>query len=664
MPPLYTVCARDCYDTCSMLARTNLDNAVSLHGDSEHPITQGFLCPRGNKDMERVARNRVLYPHVRNAEKPGRQLTRSAWDQALSLVAGRLSETLSQHGPSAVLYLKYSGNTGLLANLFPQRLWTALAATRSDNSLCSKSGHAALRLHYGASYGLDPDELRRQKLVVWWGFNPAVSSPHMWALALKARRDMGARIVVVDSRRSETSKQADLWLQPRPGSDVALAYGVATQLFAQQLIDRAFVDEWTTGVEEFAAESAQWTPERVSQETGIAAEQVATLASWYAGSKPSATMIGIGMQKAREGAESVRAISLLPALVGLHRGFFYSNSAAHLVDEDYLTGHGITAVQGETVSQVGLGRLLAEGRFRFIFIAHMNPALSLPEQNLVRKGMCRKDVFVVVHDPHWTETCDFADVVLPAQSYLEKEDVVVPWTHCYVRKSERVLAPAGESRHEITVMTDLARLLKRQESWLFADPWQELAKALGNAFEHDECKTLFAGRQLRLQRRRPDVYPTSSGKIEFASRLALQQGFNPLPAHISCAPAANRFTLINSALSHYTHSQFQDIYGPLPAIVAVNPQDASRLGIAEQNEVELYNQHGCIRLRAKIDDQVPLGVLWSPKEHTGLCGNPQNVLLPGDHQRLGNGSLFNSITVALRAIARQPSTAGDFRPDM
>jgi anaerobic selenocysteine-containing dehydrogenase len=649
METLYTVCARDCYDTCSLVVHSDAGKPVSLQGDGRHAVTQGFVCPRGAKDLERVYRNRVLYPHQRTGGKPGGPMERVAWPDALTMVAARLSETLVQHGPESVLYLDYSGNTGLLANVFPQRLWTALHATRHDNSLCTKSGHAALRLHYGTSYGLQPDTLPQQKLVVWWGFNPAVSAPHLWKLALRARREEGAQIVVIDPRRSETAAQADLWLRPQPECDVALAYGIAHCLLRDRRVDNSFLAKWCNGVAEFAAAAEVWTPAHASETCGVAAADIEKLAAIYGELRPSATMIGIGLQKAREGAESVRAIALLPALVGRHRGFFYSNSAGYAVDEAYLRGQSMTT-PGNVVSQVGLGEHLAAGRFRFIFIAHMNPAMTLPAQQAVRAGLARPDVFVVVHDPHWTTTCEFADVVLPAQTYLEKEDVVVPWTHNYLRRSVRVLMPQGESRHEIELMATLARQLHRAENWLYAEPWQELRHALAKAIPAGGWEKLMAGEMLQLDYRPADLYPTASDKIELFSQQAQQQGFSPLPSHLPAAVMPAQFILLNSALARYTHTQFQDVYGSIPATLSLHPDDARRLGIGDGCIVEMASAHGATRLRAVVSDEVPQGVVWSPKETAGLDGKPQNGLVAGERQRLGNGSLFNSTRVTLRRV--------------
>jgi anaerobic selenocysteine-containing dehydrogenase len=649
MKRIPTVCARDCYDSCFAVAEVDpTGKLVSLRADGERAITQGFMCPRGNKDAERVYTNRVLVPHVRVGAKPGRNFEKQSPDRALDLVAGRLGEVIGKWGPDRVLLLDYSGNMGLLASEYPKRLWRAIGATRTDYTVCAQSGRTALSLHYGLGYGLQPEEFPHRKVVVCWGFNPAVSSPHIWSLSLKARKASGGKIVVVDPRRSETAAQADLWTRPKPGSDVALAYGIARHLIQKGLVDSGFVKRWVHGFDAYADEAMGWTPARVQEATGLDVASVETLANMYSELAPRALMMGIGFQKSRQGAEAVRAISLLPALLGEHRGFFYANAAGYLVNHAYLTGASLAAKRPRVVSQVGLSDLVVQGEFKFIYVYGMNPALTLPNQEGFRKGLLREDVFLVVHETHWTETCEFADVVLPAQTYLEKEDVVIPWAHRYPRKSEKALEPLGQSLHEIDVMVEIAKRLDLEEKWLFEEPWKAVEKSLENAIEEGSSHDLLAGRPVRLRCRPRDEYQTPSGKIELSSSVAEAQGYSPLPMQIPLNLQEGEYLLLNSSDRRYTHTQFQDIYGPIPAIVRMNPNDARLLGAQDDTVVTLFNDLGKTTARVKVTDSVPTGVLWSPKQFLGLDGNPQNSLTESRPQAIGGGAVYNSTAVRIR----------------
>ncbi|HID16096.1 MAG TPA: formate dehydrogenase, partial [Candidatus Atribacteria bacterium] len=217
MKEVKVVCPRDCYDTCFLLALVDGDKIVSMRGSFDNPITQGFICPRGVKDHERVySKNRVLNPHIRIGEKPGRKFEKTSWNEALNIIAKKIREVIRDHGAQSILHLEYSGNSGLITQSFSQRIWYAIGATRTDYSLCSRSGHTAISLHYGLTYGIRPEELLNMKLIVFWGFNARVSSPHLWALALRARRRK-ATIAVIDPRESESARDANIWIKPKPG---------------------------------------------------------------------------------------------------------------------------------------------------------------------------------------------------------------------------------------------------------------------------------------------------------------------------------------------------------------------------------------------------------------------------------------------------------------
>jgi anaerobic selenocysteine-containing dehydrogenase len=647
-----TVCPRDCYDTCHLEAVVEGGRLTATRPSGSNPLTQGFLCARGLSDPRRVySGERVLYPHVRAGSKPGRSFRRVSWDEALEVVVGRLREVLREHGPGAVLHVEYAGNMGLLTWYYPQRFWNAIGAARTDYSICSRSGHEALSLHYGLSHGRLPWEIPSSRLLVFWGFNAPVSSPHMWALARRAR-EAGAAVVAVDPRRSEVAEQSDLWLSPRPGTDVALAYGVARALIENGWVDGEFLSRWASGFEEFREEALRWGPERVERVTGVRWELVEELARLYYSRKPSITFIGFGVQKSVHGAEAVRAVSLLPALVGLHRGFYYSNSRGWLVDVAEVTGEKL-AKPSRVVSQVALADAVERGEFRFIFVYNSDIALTLPASERLRRGLSRGDVFVVVHDTHWGATAEYADVVLPAPTYLEKDDVVIPYSHDLVALSRRAVEPLGESRSEVWLACEMARRMGLPE-WVCEDPWRVVTRALRGAVEGDP-EDLLRGAVLRLRRRPLEEYQTPSGRVEFYSSRALEAGLSPLPVQPELEVPEGYFILLNSATPLHTHTQFRDVHGPIPPVVHVNPRDAEELGVRSGDLVVLSNEEGRVVVRAVVTDRVPRGVLWSPRQLVGLDGSPQNTLASTATQRIGGGPTFNYTLVRLEKAAAGPA---------
>jgi len=646
-----TVCARDCPDACFMQAFIENGKIVRVKGDATHPLTAGFLCPRGLADPLRVySPERVLFAHTRTHQKPGFYFQQVALPTAIEQVASRLADTVHRFGAEAVLYLDYAGNTGLLTSGYSQRLWNALGATRTDHALCSSSGHAALGLHYGLSYGLPPEELLQQKLIIFWGFNARVSANHLWALARRARKENGAKIVVIDSRQSESAETADLWLSPYPGTDLALAFGLAQYFIENNRIHSEFIEQWTRGFSEFRETVAPWTLPQVAETTGIPLKSIELLAQYCGHRRPAAFMIGIGLQKNQAGAEIVRGVSLLPALLGYHRGFYYTNSRGRLVNWGYLTGETLTPKSPKIVSQVALAEQLAAGKFKYIFIQGMNPAHTLPHQEQVRAGLTRPDTFVVVLDTHRTTSADYADVLLPAATFFEKEDLILGDSHPYVRLSQRCIPPRADSQTEVWYTQALATALHLKEKWLFEDPLAAAQKTLENAFQAGAFEDLLNGSTLTLKSRPRHEYQTPSGKIEFYSQNALEQGFQPIPQFDPPVRKTDEFILLNSGVPKYLHTQFQEVYGPIPAIVWIALRDARRLQIQAGEIIEIYNQNGAVTARAQITTKIKAGLLWVPKLMTGLNQQPLNVLTAAKPQKIGAGPVFNSTLVKIRKV--------------
>lgn len=643
-----TVCHRDCPDTCFLDVAVKEGRMLSVRGSQENPITRGFVCPRGTGDPKRVYNTeRVLYPHARTSGGTG-NFDRVVWNEALSRLTERLHNTIEKHGPESVLLYDYPGNQGFLAWQFPRRLWYALGATTTDYSLCAASGHTAIGLHYGLSYGIQLEDLEKMDVITFWGNNAKVSSPHHWSFASQARKKRNAIIVNVDPRESPTAESVDIQLRPNPGSDVALAYGIARELILGGEIDKGFIDRWTTGYEAFEKEALTWTPDRVEQLTGIPRQQVAAVAELYMKRRPAAFMIGLGLQKSNEGREAARAICLLPALLGYHRGFHYSDAQGRWVNWDYVSGAGLTNKKGRVVNQVSIGQRLAAGEFKFVFVLGSNPAVTLPDQSSVREGLAREDAFVVVQDTRWSETARLADLVLPAATNFEKTDVNFCDHHLYCRLSEQAIKPLEESRTEIEVMQEMAKRLKVTDSFVYEDPWQALEVAFKESFRDKSFQDLVNGEILELRMRDGKEYQTPSGKIEFSSSTAPALGARNLPFQIEMNKSDDEYLLLNSSISKYTHSQFTDVYGPIPQIVWINKADGMREKIHEGDIVVLHNERGRVTVKAVLNEKVSRGVLWAPRPLTGLDGNPLNVLSSGTPQEIGGGPTFNCIKVRIQ----------------
>jgi anaerobic selenocysteine-containing dehydrogenase len=644
-----TVCARDCYDACSLVFHVDEhQNITSVHGDAEHPLTRGMVCPRSARDRDRLLSNRIDSPFIKEANG----FKKISWDRGLELISRKLAHTIAKQGPHGILFLNYAGNTGLLANAFPARLWNALGAAQTDGALCSKSGHTGISTHYGDSYGANPLEIPSMKLLVFWGFNAAVSAPHIWHLALTAQKKGRATIVVVDPIQTDTAKKADLWIRTKPETDVALVYGLLNRLITSGKADAPFIEKWTTGFDRLKAEAAKWPPETIQQITGVSPDTLQLLTNLYAGNKPSMTLIGYGLQHCENGADQARAVAMIPSVLGIHRGFFYGNGSAFLLDRSRIKGESLTDKKPKIIQQVAVADHIKQGDFSVVYVSCMNPAMTLPNQNAFREGLARDDLFLIVHETHWTETAKLADIVLPAPTFLEKEDIVLPDSHNCVQFSRQVVSPVTDSRHEIQVMTGIARRLGLQEPWLYEDALTAIASAMQDAFENGDLQDLMSGRRLRLACKPRDRYPTPSGKMEFYAHAARARGQSPMPTQKEWVAETEQFTFMASSVSNHTHTQFQEVYGSIPAVVHINPKDAAKSGIDDGENILLRNHLGSLRLRAVISEALPEGVVWSPKEAADLDGIAQNSLMSSQPQAMGNGPRFNTTRVSLEKLEK------------
>jgi anaerobic selenocysteine-containing dehydrogenase len=638
-----TVCARDCPDSCFLEVSIKDGKIGEVRASFDNPVTNGLTCPRAAGDAKRVySPDRVKSPLIKTGSK-NKVYKKASWEKALDLVSNELEDVISEYGPEKVLLLDYAGNTGYLTTGFSKRLWNLIGATKTDYAVCSASGHAALNLHYGLSYGCQPQELMEKRVIIFWGFNAKVSSPHQWALAERARREQGAVIITVDPRLSETANSSDLWINPLPGSDVALAYGLAQWLITNDQIDTEFIEKWTFGYEQYKEEALKWTPEKVEKFTGLGEGELDKFGKLLVSDPSVVFMLGIGLNKSATGAESIRTVSLLPALLGVHRGFYYSNSRGRFIGDISLDNH---SKGSKIVSQVSLGKRLLEGEFKFVYITCMNPVLTLPDSKSITAGLERHDVFVCVHDTHFTDTCNFAEVVLPAPTYLEKKDIVVCDSHPYVRLSSSTIQPQHNSKDEIWVMRQIARRIGIEDKRIYVDQWDELNRIFEKSFTDGTFKDLFNGKVLTLRKKPNEAYQTLSGKIEFSSKTA-PPDHNPLPVQMHIGRTSNEFILLNSALPKWTHTQFTDVYGEIPSEVWINPKDAEKLGIKAGNKLKVANNDSMLELNSIVTDRVGEGVLWMPREVKDINGVIQNSLTPGTPQKLGGGPVFNSVKVQI-----------------
>jgi anaerobic selenocysteine-containing dehydrogenase len=678
------VCPHDCPDTCVMTVDVEDGRAVAIGGDPDHRFTQGFLCAKVNRYLERVySPERVLHPMRRAGRKGEGRFERISWDEALDTVAGRLREIAVAFGPQAVLPYSYAGNMGLLGfGSMDRRFFNALGASLLDRTICSSAGAHGYKATAGKTMGFDPEAVVHARLVVAWGANIVSSNVHLWPFVEEARR-RGARFVCVDPFRSRTAEKADLHIAPLPGTDAALALGMMHVVFRDGLEDRDWLERHTRGHEDLRERAREWTPSRAAEATGLRPEEIEAFAREYATTRPSAIRLNYGLNRHAGGGMAVRTVACLPAVVGAWRdvggGALLSTSGTFPVDEAALERPDLVAPGTRTLNMSQLGRILTDATLdppvKALFVYNSNPAAVAPEQDAVRRGLARDDLFVVVHEQFQTDTADFADVLLPATTTLEHYDIHKAYGHLYVSLSEPAIAPLGEAMPNTELFRRLAARMGLDHPCLRESDEQMARQAF--KWDHPFMKGITFERleregSVRLAVPDPFVpfaegaFPTPSGKCELRSEKLLAEGHDPVPGYVppregptSAPEIAKRYPLafISPPAHHFLNSTFsaQPVFlrREGEASVTIHPDDAAPRGIGDGALARVFNDRGSFLARARVSDAARRGVvvglsIWWPK----LCpgGRNANAVTSQALTDMGGGATFFDALVEVEGV--------------
>jgi molybdopterin guanine dinucleotide-containing S/N-oxide reductase-like protein len=618
---VHTVCSHDCPDSCGVLVTVNEEGrAVKVTGDPAHPVTQGFLCGKVAKYLDRVyAPDRILYPLKRKpgvakgALEKGREheaFERVSWDEALGAIAIRLRKTAEEFGPESILPYSYAGTIGVIGyGSMDRRFFHRLGASQLDRTICAEAGAQAWNLVYGKKLGTPAEDFRFSKLIVAWGANIHGNNVHLWPFVEQARRN-GGRLIVIDPYRTRTAALADWHIAIRPGTDGALALGMMHVILNEGLEDRVFIRERTVGFDQLAERAKEYTPERVAHWTGMTAAEIEQLAREYATTRPAAIRLNYGVQRTEHGGQAVRAIAMLPALTGAWKtrggGGWLSTSGAFDWDKKAVERADLALASplgrlartvnmsalGEALEMRGTGNREQEAGtnppVKALFVYNSNPAAVAPNHNSVVRGMMRDDLFTVVHDLFFTDTTDYADYILPATTFLEHTDIQGAYGHYYVQLSQQAIAPLGEARSNLWLFSQLAQRMGFGEECFHDTEEQIIAQALAigcdghstrSGMEHitlDDLKQhghIPVAHHLDPEAKPFLPYvegslPTPSSKIEFYSETLSAQGLDPLPAFQPAVESrfselAARFPLefLSRKADNYMNSTFANLNG-------------------------------------------------------------------------------------------------------
>jgi anaerobic selenocysteine-containing dehydrogenase len=671
------VCHHDCPDSCAWIISTSEGEALSIEGDSGHPFTNGELCDKMTGFLTDVVYNpdRLLYPLKRVGMKGAAEFERIGWDEALDDVAARLSATIEQQGGEAVLPYNFAGTMGVAQGWsLDQRFFARLGASRLEHTICGATAAAGLTATMGTDTGLLQQQMVDSRFIVMWGGNPVVTNPHGWRSISEARA-AGAQLVVVDPLRSATAEEADWHVRPRPGTDTALALGLMQVIVRTGLHDRDYVERYTLGFERLAERLNEYPPERVAQITGVAAKEIIELARVYATTRPAAIQLHIGLEKHFQGGMTYRTIACLPAIIGAWRdpggGLMYSTNG--------LFGRAINwgamgsipdAPETRSISMSQVGRALTdtalEPPIQALVVYNANPATIAPNQNLVRQGLEREDLFTVVLDHFVTDTARYADYVFPATTQAEHLDLVVPYGTPYLALNTPAIDPLGEARTNTDFFRALALRLGFDEPYLYASDEALVRQALavddplmnGISFERLEHEGW-----ARLNVPESSLpfaaggFPTTSGKCELYSDDLAARGLDPLPGYVEEVRSAEdsgrhplRFMspkwnpyFVNS--SHANQPRLERAAGT-PRL-RIHPDDAAARGIGDGDIVRVFNDRGTIALAAEVTDAMQVNVVamlhgwWASR----IGGSSANALTHDELADFGGGSAMHDCHV-------------------
>ena len=653
---IHGVCHHDCPDSCGWIAEVDATGtAVRLRGDEAHPFSAGELCPKVNRFLDRVYHpDRILHPMRRVGPKGSGQFETITWDEALADIGQRLNDIIEQHGPEAILPFSDAGNQSMLAlQGISSRFFNHIGASRLLRNICGPTVGAGMSMTNGNGLGIDPVDLEHSKLIILWGTNTRLTNRHLWPM-IQTARNAGARLIVIDPIRTITADAADgpndAFIQPLPGTDIAMMLAMMHVIIRDDLIDREWVDAHTLGFDELAASVATTTPEWAAGETGVDANIIEQLARDYATTQPAVIRTLVGAEHHENGGMFFRTMACLPALTGAwrHRGGGIARSVGSwqgmLEDDAALARPDLLAGRSpRTLNMSRLGEILCdtEPPVHAMIVWNCNPLVSVPNAERIREGLQRDDLFCVVHEQFMTDSARYADIVLPATTQLEAVDVTLAWGHLWLGWNEPAIEPLGESVSNTELFRRISRAMGLTEPCLYDDDETIIRDALPTV-DIDQLRS-----QHRIRVPFPDDglpwanggFPTPSGRVEFVSDTLVRLGQPRLPAYVPPTegpkgPLADRFPLqlitakrhlrfLNSGYSHMdTHGGAEG--GPY---VEIDASDAQARGLNDGDVVTVYNDRASVEVPVRISDRVRPGVVvvpwgwWSAHHRDGRIAN-------------------------------------------
>ena len=657
-----TACPLDCPDACALDVTVENGRVKTIDGAPDDPVTRGYICAKVRRFGERIyGEDRLLYPAVRKGNKGTGTFERVTWTEALDLIARRMTEIKETRGAEAILPYYYGGSNGFLTqDTNDAELWRRFGTSRLATTICAAPTGAANLALYGKMAGVVYQDYVHAKLVILWGVNPSASGIHLVPFLNEAKA-AGATLVVIDPRRTSLAKKADLHLAPRPGTDLPLALALHRVLFEEGHADEAFLAQHTRGAGRLRAAAAPWTIEKAAAEAHVDPADLRRLADLYAHSTPALVRCGWGLERNRNGGNAAAAVLALPSVGGKFGvrggGYSMSNSLAFGLK----SAQWIDTPQPSTrlVNMNQLGRALTEYTtppVDMLFVYNCNPLATAPDQNRVLQGLQRSDLFTVVFEQVFTDTARYADVVLPATTFLEHYDTAKGYGPISLHLVRPVIEPVGEARPNAQVFSELAERLgvgsaedeidaMLRVTARMKEPGRELTERGAATPPHGGAPVQFV-----------DVFPlTPDQKVDlFPEAIAGDApaglyGYQP-------DPATSGFPL--ALISPATEKTISSTLGELrerAAMLHINPADATERGIAQSDPVRVFNALGEMQCPANVTPDIRPGTVAFSKgvwRKNTYNGSTSNALVPDSLTDLGAGACFNDARVQVALLGR------------
>jgi len=693
---VHAACPHDCPDACGTLITVEDGKATRIQGDPKHPVTQGFLCAKVAKYLDRVySPDRVLYPMRRAGPKGAGgpdAFQRIPWDEALHEIVAKLKHVSAEFGPEAVLPYSYGGNLGVLnGGSMDMRFFHRFGASQLLRTICATTGGDAIVSIYGRKIGTEPEQFRYSKYIIAWGANIHGNNIHLWPFVEEARRN-GAKLVVIDPYRTRTARVADWHIPINPGTDVALALGLMHIIVRDGLHDRDYIARFSEGFDELQKRLLKHTPKQVSEWTGIPQEGIERLAHEYATSRPAAIRLNYGIQRSQNGGAAVRGVCMLPVITGswkemggglqlsLSGGYELNQSAIERTDLMLRSPLGRVA---RSINMVELGKALTELKdppVKALVVYNSNPAAVCPEHNRVVRGLRREDLFTVVHEQFFTDTTDYADILLPATTFFEQKDLVKSYGHYFLQVSQQAIDPLGECRSNVDLFRELALRMGFEDPCFreTADEMIDLALSSGvPQLAGITRERLESEPQVRLNLHgdgsdKPwlpfaNGFPTPSGRARLYDGDLIASLMDPVaeflpPEESRHTDMAKRFPL--ELLARKADNFLNSTFVNLPSLqkmerqhdLEMSQRDAESRGVKDGDRVRVFNERGEVFLNAHVNSAVSPGVVGAKLSWAKLSagGVNINVLTSARLADLGGGATFYSTLVE---VERVPETS-------